>query len=174
MSELRMNRQKLLDKLGERWLFEKKTVFLYEQILGKLEAMDFDLDVSQLRTFRAQELEHQKQLERYIQQLGSSPKRKTPSQRAVEIEAQAFSNIIEESREASQILHVLLDAELEDNASWDLLIQLAKRAGQRDFIASFSKAWDEEKVHLRTVRNLIGRIARRELVESVRSQQRAT
>ncbi|HEY3452312.1 MAG TPA: hypothetical protein VGK67_38565 [Myxococcales bacterium] len=170
MSELKMNRLKLLDKLGERWLFEKKTVFLYDKIIRKLESLDYDFDVSQLRSFRNQELEHQKQLESYIELCGSNAKRKTPSQRAVEIESLAFANIIEESREASQVLHVLLDAEMEDNASWELLIQLAKRAGQKDLIAHFQKAWEEEKVHLRTVRGLILKLARYELVEMARPQ----
>ncbi|MGC4122811.1 MAG: hypothetical protein QM765_51210 [Myxococcales bacterium] len=97
-------------------------------------------------------------------------KRKTSSQRMVEIESQAFSNIIEECREASQCLAVLLDAEMTDNASWELLIQLSKKAGQKDFIDTFQKALDEEKIHLRTVRNMITKLARYELVEMAQPQ----
>lgn len=165
MSELKMNRQKLLDKLGERWLFEKKTVFLYDRILKKLDGLEFETDVSELSEFRHQEYQHQKALEGYIQKCGSNTRRKTPSQKMVEIESQAFENIISGSEDPSQILHVLLDAEMEDNASWELLIQLAKRAGQEDFIEAFQKSMDEERQHLRVVRNLITQLARKELVE---------
>lgn len=165
MSELKLNRLKLLDKLGERWLFEKKTVFLYDRILRKLETLGFG-EVADLKKFRGQELEHQKALEGYIERCGSNVRRKTPSQRAVEIEAQAFANIIDESKEPSQILHVLLDAEMDDNASWELLMQLSKRAGQKDFVQAFQKAWDEEKQHLKVVRALITKVARSDLLPS--------
>ncbi|MBI5544602.1 MAG: hypothetical protein HY901_11980 [Deltaproteobacteria bacterium] len=171
MSELKMNREKLLDKLGERWLFEKRTVTLYDQILKKLEALEFEGDVSKLQQFRQQEYDHQRSLETYIKQCGSNIRKRTPSQRAVEIESQAFENIIADTDDPAQLLHVLLDAEMDDNASWELLIQLARRAGQTDFIDAFQEAMEHERQHLRTVRNLILRLARRELVEQVSMQE---
>lgn len=166
-----MNRQKLLDKLGERWLFEKKSVFLYDKILKKLETLEFEADVSQLKEFRKQEYEHQKLLEGYIQQCGSNTRRKTPSQKVVEIEAQAFSNIIDSTDDPSHLLHVLLDAEMNDNASWELLMQLSKRSGQTDFIETFGKALEAERNHLKTVNRLIAQLARQELVEQAPSRE---
>jgi ferritin-like metal-binding protein YciE len=168
MSELKMNRQKLLDKLGERWLFEKKAVFLYDKIMKKLESLGFEGDYDQLKQFRAQEFQHQKALESYIQMYGGNIKRKTPSQRVVEIESQAFSNIIESFDDPSALLHVLLDAEMDDNASWEMLIQLARRAGQKDFIDTFQQCLDEEKTHLKTVKTLAVQLARKELAPEAR------
>lgn len=165
MADLKMNREKLLDKLCERWLFEKKTVDLYGSIIEKLQGGEFGLKVDRLETFQSEEQEHYQMLEQYIKTIGGNTRRKTPSQMVVEQESQAFERIIADADDPSMLLHVLLDAEMSDNASWELLIKLATNAGQQDFVSKFAEARDQEKVHLREVRNMVSRLARIELID---------
>jgi hypothetical protein len=164
----------LLDKLGERWLFEKKTVFLYDKIIRKLESLGFDGDLSQLQTFRKQELEHQRKLERYIEQCGS--KREAQDLLAAH-GGDRVAGVQQHRRGEPRGLAVPGRAARrrdDRHASWDLLIQLARRAGQKDFVQAFQEASDDEKVHLRTVRNMIIRLAKHELVDTARQQPQAT
>ena len=57
-----------------------------------------------------------------------------------------------------QALQVMLDAELIDNAGWDLLIRLARSVGHDDIAQRFGVALYQETVHLQTLRSLVGRL----------------
>jgi rubrerythrin len=57
-----------------------------------------------------------------------------------------------------QGLHVMLDAELIDNTGWEMLIELARSAGHEDIAARFGTAAQQEAVHLRTIKTLVGRL----------------
>ena len=51
----------------------------------------------------------------------------------------------------SQALNAMLAVELADNASWELLIQLAQRAGHDDMARDFTSAHEAERRHLELV-----------------------
>ena len=51
----------------------------------------------------------------------------------------------------SQALNAMLAVELADNASWELLIQLAQRAGHDDMARDFTSALEAERRHLELV-----------------------
>jgi hypothetical protein len=57
-----------------------------------------------------------------------------------------------------QSLHVMLDAELIDNAGWELLIQLARAAGHENIAERFQHAMQQEAHHLATLRDLVARL----------------
>ena len=73
---------------------------------------------------------------------------------------------LDEARGPAQLLHVILAAELEDNASWELLIDLAQEAGAHELIDAFDHAMRQEREHLSGVKALVADQARRELVEA--------
>jgi bacterioferritin (cytochrome b1) len=52
----------------------------------------------------------------------------------------------------AQALNALLTAELADNASWELLIELAQQAGHKDMASEFTAALQDEQRHLDRVR----------------------
>jgi ferritin-like metal-binding protein YciE len=52
----------------------------------------------------------------------------------------------------AQALSSLLTAELTDNASWELLIELAEQAGHKDMAKEFATALQHEQEHLDMVR----------------------
>ncbi len=166
MAHLKLNREKLVDTLSERWLFEKRSIELYDAVIDKLERHGHHAEGRQLRRYREQEEEHCRLLESYIEKLGGSTTHATPSQRPVELEARAFQAIVGEARGPAQLLHVILAAELEDNASWELLIGLAQEAGAHELIDAFDHAMRQEREHLSGVKALVAEQARRELVEA--------
>ena len=163
--DLKLNREKLLDKLGERWLFEKKGVALYALILRKLAVLGFAQDYSPLENYARQEKQHEELLEDVIRKLGGSPHHRTPSQLLVEQEARAFENIVNESDDPMHLLHVLLDAELQDNASWELLVSLCKEAGEAELTARFQGPLKQEIEHLDGVRAIVKRAALADIAE---------
>ena len=57
-----------------------------------------------------------------------------------------------------QGLQVMLDAELIDNASWELLVRLARSGGHDAIADRFGIAVQQEAVHLRTLKDLVGRL----------------
>ena len=52
-----------------------------------------------------------------------------------------------------QCLEMLLQLELVDNASWELLIRLADEMGLKDVSEQFQRALEQEKEHVMTVRS---------------------
>jgi hypothetical protein len=54
-----------------------------------------------------------------------------------------------------QSLHVILDAELLDNAGWELLIGLARHMGHDDMADRFAQALQQENEHLVFVRQCV-------------------
>lgn len=165
MADLKFNREKLLDKLCERWLFEKNIVGLYDRVLDKLERHGHRDEARQLRRFREQEFEHQNLLEAYIERSGGHTSTATPSQIPVRLASRAYETIAAEARSPAQLLHVILSAELEDNVGWELLIGLATEAGAREFIDAFDTALRQENEHLEVIKSLVAEHTRRELIE---------
>lgn len=55
----------------------------------------------------------------------------------------------------SQSMSAILTIELEDNAAWELLIELARAGGQPLTAERFAHALQQEETHLATVRQFI-------------------
>jgi rubrerythrin len=60
-------------------------------------------------------------------------------------------------------MSAILTIELEDNAAWELLIELAQKGGHPLIAKRFKHALEQEEMHLATVRKLI----RQDLLEQV-------
>lgn len=154
--------QVLIDKLGERLAFERGGVRLYDGLLVKCKALGGDLtaeDSAALQRFRDEELEHFGLVVQAIEELGGDPTAQTPCADLVGVESMGLMQAMSDPRTSLlQGLHVMLDAELIDNASWELLDQLARTAGHDDIADRFGVAIRQEAVHLQTIKALVTRL----------------
>lgn len=154
--------QVLMDKLGERLAFERAGVRLYDALLVKCRAAGNGLadgEVSMLTYFRDQEAQHFELAAQALKDLGGDPTAQTPCADLVGVEGAGLVQAMNDPRTSFlQSLHVMLDAELIDNASWELLIRLARAAGHADLAERFEAALQQEAAHLRTLKDLVGRL----------------
>lgn len=154
--------QVLIDKLGERLAFERGGVRLYDGLLVKCQAMGDELSEDEtvlLQRFRDEEAAHFELVAQAIEQLGGDPTAQTPCADLVGVESMGLVQAMSDPRTSLlQGLHVMLDAELIDNASWELLVRLARTAGHDDIADRFGIAVQQEAVHLRTLREMVARL----------------
>lgn len=154
--------QVLMDKLGERLAFERGGVRLYDALLVKCRAADSGLDegdVALLQRFREQEAQHFELVAEALEELGGDPTAQTPCADLVGVEASGLVQAMNDPRTSLlQSLHMMLDAELIDNASWDLLLRLARSADHEAIAERFEIAMQQEAIHLKTLNELVGRL----------------
>jgi rubrerythrin len=80
-------------------------------------------------------------------------------------ESSGIADIITDGdNEPRHLFHALLAAELADNAGWDLLVELADEANDRDAKKQFKKRLREEEEHLVFARRVVRRLARRDVL----------
>jgi hypothetical protein len=146
--------QGLLDKLGERLAFERGGARLYEAFMVKCQQFpNAHVDMDRVQHFHDEEVQHFMMVANAIEMLGGDPTAQTPAADLVGIEAQGLMQAMADPRTSvAQSLHVLLTAELTDNAGWELLITLAREAGQDELASHFTRALQEENEHLNAVR----------------------
>jgi rubrerythrin len=145
-----------VDKLGQRLGFERTGTRLYELALSKLDVFgtwDGGPSREQLEKIRLDELSHMALVKRTIEKLGADPTALTP---AAELQANLSEGVprmlADPHVNLLQSLEGLLTAELVDNASWELLIELARELGHQAIAEDFQRALDVEQEHLALVR----------------------
>ncbi len=148
----------LVDKLGERLAFERSGVRLYDAMIAKakaLEAAESDL-VQVLQHIRDEEFEHMNIIADAIETLGADPTAQTPCADVVGVKAMGLMQVLTDPRtNVAQGLSALLTAELEDNAAWELLIELAEAGGHPRIAKGFHKAKEQEDDHLAKIKSLL-------------------
>ena len=149
----------LLDKLGERLAFERTGVRLYEAVLAKYEASDAKdptITMSALLEIRDDELVHVGLLNEAIVQLGGDPTVVTPCADIMGVVGSGYVQALTDPRTTlTQALDVMLGVELADNASWELLIELAGGMGLDTIAADFQHALVDEQRHLMQLRSWV-------------------
>ncbi|WP_437568013.1 ferritin-like domain-containing protein [Sorangium sp. So ce542] len=146
----------LIDKLGERLQFERSGTRLYEALIAKYDAeggFEGGPTRADLEAIRDDELRHFALLKRAIERLGADPTAMTPSADMIGLASAGVLAVAVEPRiDFGQSLQALLVAELTDNDSWRMLIELATAYGQDDMVAEFRVAEQHEARHLELVR----------------------
>jgi rubrerythrin len=168
----------LLDKLGERIAFERGGARLYdalilkygaisreaglppaEQVLGGAEDMSSLAPVQgeaadqTLMRIRSEELAHFRMLCEAMSRLGGDPTAQTPCAGVIATASLGLIQVVTDPRTTlAECLNALLTAELTDNAGWELLIQLADKAGEAELSGLFLGALAQEQEHLATIR----------------------
>lgn len=149
----------LMDKLGERAVFERIGTRLYEALIIKYEANDHKERLPQLariEQFYLEELKHFQMISDIIKKHGGDPSSLTPAADISCVANAGWSQVIMDPRTSFlQSLEMILQAELIDNASWELLIEIAERCGQNELAIIFQQALDEEAFHLVTVKQWV-------------------
>ncbi len=163
------NRGRLFDLLSERLAFEVESVALYDCVLSALRDREEAPLVALADTMldhRDQEREHIAWLEGQIGALGGTPQEQDakPELR----EGHLFRRVrLDADAPLAHHFNALLDAELHNNAGWELLAQLADVVGDEDAYWQFSRRLDEEKAHLEFMRQVISFLPRSALFDSV-------
>lgn len=146
----------LIDKLGERLAFERAGTRLYEAMLlkcGAVDSINNPIDVAELAHIRDDEEAHFHLVHTHLERLGADPTAMTPCADVSGVQGMGLMQVISDPRTTiAQGLNALLTAELTDNASWELLIELASQTGHVDMAAAFTEALQHEAEHLEMVR----------------------
>jgi rubrerythrin len=155
------NPEVLIDKLGERLAYERAGVRLYEAMIAKAKALDTEKGappdlVETLQRIRNEEEEHFHMLVGAVEKMGADPTAMTPSADVVGVVALGVMQVLTDPRtNLSHGLNALLTVELADNAAWELLIELADKAGHGSMAKKFEKALNQEEEHLATIKGLL-------------------
>jgi len=157
----------LIDKLGERLAFERSGVRLYDAMIAKVKALgpaDSDL-VQVLQHIRDEEFEHMNLVREAIETLGADPTAVTPCADVAGVKAMGVMQVLTDPRtNIAQGMGALLTIELEDNAAWELLIELAEAGGHPNIAKSFHKAKEQEDDHVVKIKTLV----RRDLIVQIK------
>lgn len=148
-----------MDKLGERIAFERTGTRLYQALLSKYEGSDDKSkfpDRAILERFCAEERKHFEMACEALEQIGGDCTAMTPSADVAGVAAMGWVQTITDPRiNFKQSLEIILQAELVDNACWEVLIELAEDVGLSSLATSFQQAFDEEAVHLSTIKEWV-------------------
>lgn len=169
-----------MDKVGERLAFERTGTRLYDALISKymtlaeaggeelpaLETLALEDEEGEpvlaragetplqtLRRIRSEEHGHFLMLCEVMTQLGGDPTAQTPSADVAATATLGVLQVITDPRTTlAQCLNAALVAELTDTASWELLSDLAVKAGQGELADRFTEAMAAEEQHLIAVR----------------------
>lgn len=146
----------LMDKLGERVTFERTTVRLYEALISKyLEAEDKKSlpDQNKLEQFHQEEIKHFDAVSEAIKKIGGELPIITPATDLSGSLGMGWMLAITDARTSFlQALEIVLQAELVDHASWELLIELAERRELPEVATQFQECLNEKEAHLTTLK----------------------
>lgn len=148
-----------IDKCVARWYFEKTGVQLYEEAIAKAPVEQR----ARLAEIRREEKRHEEMLEDVIRKYGFDPHSLTESARNTMIQSQGVVNAVV-GEDFDGVTEALLTAELVDNASWDLLIKLARDIGDRKAKRLFEGALAAEAKHLIYIRELVVKQTRQKML----------
>jgi len=157
----------LVDKLAERLAFERTGSRLYEAAITKIDALggggEVGIDRAMLERIHREEMEHAALLAEVIEQVGADPTAETPCADVAGVQSIGLVQAITDPRTTiSQTLNTLLGAELIDNASWELVVEVAEEFGMDDAASEFRRALREEEEHLSTIRGWLAEATRLE------------
>lgn len=150
----RVSQDAFLDQLGQRAATEEIAVLIYDELLRRPE-LDPAL-VPKLRHIRDAENRHFNIVKDAIRELGADPEEKGPGYQTAEAEMRGLLEQIQyRDTTLPYALRTILNAELGDNAGWELLCIVARSAGHPEMASRFEKCLLEEQEHLSTIRNAL-------------------
>lgn len=157
MDKLRSGNYAFMDKLGDRIAFERTGTRLYEALLVKYEGTEDKENLPPLellQQFHREELEHFLMLTEVMKKIGGDPTAVTPCANIDAVASQGWIQVMTDPRTTfEQCLHIIHLAELADNDSWELLIEVTEANGMTDIANEFRNALAQEENHLLNVRN---------------------
>jgi len=141
----------LLDKMGERLAFERTGARMYDALMVKVVGQrtpGIGPTPAEIEELRAEELRHFELVRRHLVRLGADPTVQTPCADISGVTALGVLQVLTDPRTTlSQCLNAILTTELADTAGWELLAQMARKAGEEDMAAEFEQAHAAEMQH---------------------------
>lgn len=148
-----------LDKLGERIVFERTASLLYEALLRKYHDTKDKTKlppIERMEQFYFEERKHFDMTCEIMSALGGDPQLMTPSANVCGLAGTGWMQVISDPRTTFQhSLEIILQAELVDNACWEVLIELADKLEMKNAVELFEVALEEEGVHLQFVQRWV-------------------
>lgn len=145
-----------LDKMGERLAFERSGTRFYEGLVSKHHAygsFSGGPSIADIEKILEEEQRHFTMLVECMEKLGGDPTAMTPSADLHANTSKGIGDVIADPRTSFlQSLEAILIAELADTASWEVLVELARKAGEKDMVALFEEALAREEEHIRKVK----------------------
>jgi hypothetical protein len=165
-----INRELLIGKLCQRWLFARSATHLYElavAYMGSDPSNHLRPHRERFHRFMEEEKLHAQMLEALLSELGRNP-REAPATPAVNIAASEAATLLELARDrnfgATELLAVTEATELLDVAGWERLLQLGRIIDlDPEWLRSFHVALKEAEEHLHLVRTFSERLERQSL-----------
>jgi hypothetical protein len=156
------DRGHFVDRLVERWLYERSSVTLYQ--LAEQRIGDFE---GRLSRFREEERLHAEMLEQLLAELGVAP-REQPAYGSATIAASEIATMLEllrsEGLEPRHVVQVLLAAERLDGGGWELLNDLGNEVDlDEEWLRSFRAAARAEAEHTHFLDEQLVRLERDQL-----------
>lgn len=162
--------QVFVEKLRERRTFEQSTAHLYETLLIKYHhsiKKDRLPDLNRIEQFYLEELSHIDLTEEILMELGCDPLKLTPAAEICDTAVQGWRDVIsDKDTNFKQGLEIILQAELVDNASWEILIEISESLTKAKMAVLFQQALDEEQFHLNTIKQWVQELLLNDEVES--------
>lgn len=147
----------LLDKIAERLAFERSGVRLYDAALlkiGQLDRLPDGMTMAALQEIRDEEAAHFRLLADTIERLGGDSTAMTPCADVTGVQGMGLLQAMSDPRTTLvQALDMLLAAQLIDNASWELLVELAEGFGLDEIADGFCHALAADRRHETLVRS---------------------
>jgi rubrerythrin len=146
----------LIDKIGERIAYEKIVIHLYEKLLEKHQVSDLNElpPYELLKQFHREEIDHYRLLSDVMISLGGDPRKLTPSANLENLAVNGWIKVLDDPKSTfDQCLHIVHHAELGDNDSWELLVELAELSELKEIAEEFRNCLAQEEGHLLNVRN---------------------
>ena len=166
---------KLIDRLGERLEFERRTVAILEALIGKSRAAatpppDGGPPIEELLGMRDETRRREALLERALSERGADTLRLTPAARASDVASVGLARLVEDPvSTAGSVVEALLIALLIDHEGWELIVELAGEAGATERKIEFETAFTDVAAELEKVR---GWVAEAVLANPRRSSRR--
>jgi hypothetical protein len=149
----------MMDKLGERLVFERMGARLYEALITKYNGTNHQErlpELTRIEQFYLEKLKHFQNVSEVITNLGGDPTALPPAADVIGAATQGWIQVLTDPRTTFlQSLEIMLHLELVDNAGWELMIELAERNGLGDLAIQFQQILDEEAFHLITVKQWV-------------------
>lgn len=154
----------LLDKLGDRLVFERAGTRLYDALIAKAAAggtFAGGPSEEDLLRIREEEHAHAELVAGTIVDLGGDPTMLTPCANLSVVANSGLIQVASDPRTTlGDCLQALLTAELTDNDAWATLITVAELAGEDDLVGRLETAMADEAEHLARVREWVAAHAR--------------
>jgi hypothetical protein len=148
-----------VNKLEEHLYFEKEISNLYETLIHQL-PMKFPKDcyfvAQKIKIFQQQRLKHLRLVSELVSLLGSQCRLRWYWNEFIKENFLRAKSLIEgPNLDLSEKMETVYHLELIDNASWDILIEMAEINGQGELAIKFQKAFDEQSLYMNTLKNWV-------------------